>query len=400
MRRGWGTLAIALVAAGCFSPKVQPGGACAEGGACPDGLACDDKTNTCELAPGTFPDAGGQPDGGTPDACVAADEVCDGLDQNCDGTADDGFPVGDACSVGTGACAVDGVYECDLDVGDVQCVATAGSPAQEVCGNGVDEDCDGGDVACPPNDLASGAIDVSAGGLFEVDLPAAHDDNSGGCGMTGGRDVFYKITVPDDEVVYLDTFGSDYPTALRVFANGCGTLGMRLACETGACGGGQSQTAIELSAGTHCIVVDQAAGASETDGHTHLNVIRTGRQGQRLTAATGSVDGSTLGLGSDWENACGDGSAAGDVGYFFTTCEGTTNVDADTCTQTEDIDTIVSLYEGDGDGLACDDDSCGLAGHGSHISVDVTGPAGIYWLVVDNYQTGNEGPYTLAWTFD
>ncbi|TKD10451.1 MopE-related protein [Polyangium fumosum] len=67
-------------------------------------------------------------------------EACDGLDNNCDGTIDDGTFQGEgaACGTDTGQCAP-GVIDCTggiLDcVGDVP-------PTAEAC-NGLDDDCDG-----------------------------------------------------------------------------------------------------------------------------------------------------------------------------------------------------------------------------------------------------------------
>ena len=70
------------------------------------------------------------------------DEVCDGADNDCDGVVDDVDELGDPCTVGTGACATDGVKVCDLAAGELVCDAVAGPPADEVC-DGVDNDCDG-----------------------------------------------------------------------------------------------------------------------------------------------------------------------------------------------------------------------------------------------------------------
>ena len=68
-------------------------------------------------------------------------EVCDHFDNNCNGQDDEDFPLGQACHVGQGACGRDGVIECAAD-GGTQCSAVAGNGHAELC-NGLDDDCDG-----------------------------------------------------------------------------------------------------------------------------------------------------------------------------------------------------------------------------------------------------------------
>jgi hypothetical protein len=69
-------------------------------------------------------------------------ERCDGLDNNCNGTNDDGFNVGGSCTVGVGACQRTGAFVCSASGQGTQCNAIAGTPRTEVC-NGTDDDCDG-----------------------------------------------------------------------------------------------------------------------------------------------------------------------------------------------------------------------------------------------------------------
>jgi hypothetical protein len=71
-------------------------------------------------------------------------ELCDGLDNNCDEQRDEGFGVGGVCAVGQGICRAEGVLLCGPDQRGTVCSATAGAPArQELCGNTLDDDCDG-----------------------------------------------------------------------------------------------------------------------------------------------------------------------------------------------------------------------------------------------------------------
>ncbi len=68
-------------------------------------------------------------------------EVCDGLDNDCNGETDDAPGVGEPCDTGVGICATPGFTVCD-DEGDVICGAVAAAPEDEAC-DGLDNDCDG-----------------------------------------------------------------------------------------------------------------------------------------------------------------------------------------------------------------------------------------------------------------
>ena len=75
------------------------------------------------------------------DAVVAAGvEVCDGLDGDCNGVVDDVAGVGVECGVGVGACAAAGLVVCSG--GGPVCNAVAGVAQAEVC-DGIDNDCNG-----------------------------------------------------------------------------------------------------------------------------------------------------------------------------------------------------------------------------------------------------------------
>ena len=75
-------------------------------------------------------------------AAVPAAEICDGVDNDCDGATDEGFNVGDVCIVGLGVCQNTGNMVCTGDGTGTECSATAGSGVPEDC-NGLDDDCDG-----------------------------------------------------------------------------------------------------------------------------------------------------------------------------------------------------------------------------------------------------------------
>ncbi|MGK0362377.1 MAG: Notch-like protein, partial [Bradymonadia bacterium] len=94
---------------------------------------CRPGTQTCDAARLVFgPCAGEVAPGG---------EICNGADDDCDGTADEALFDPDAtCMVGVGACAAPGAVVCTLD--GLGCEGAAGPDGNEIC-NGLDDDCDG-----------------------------------------------------------------------------------------------------------------------------------------------------------------------------------------------------------------------------------------------------------------
>ncbi|MEO8703431.1 MAG: MopE-related protein [Kofleriaceae bacterium] len=344
--------------------------------------------------------------GGTKCTDLTADsvELCNGIDDDCRGGVDDPFALGQSCNVGLGSCQRTGQLVCNGAQTGTACNATAGAPAAETCGNSLDEDCNGSDAACPPNDLPSGAIDISAGGVFTVDLTAAHDDNwaqlaGQDCGDQGGRDVFYTFTLPAPEVVYFDTFGSSYDTVVRVFAGSCPALGAVQRCDDDACNTTRSQGGVSLAAGTYCLVVDQFSNVSTT-GATTLAFKRGGRPGIAIAAANGSRTGTTTGKANLSTASCEPNTPQPEDAYFFLSCPATTyTVGANTCTGSA-FDTVIYLRSGAAttSDVVCSDDVSGCGTFQSKFTGATVAGANLQWLIVDGFGTTGNGAYTLAYT--
>jgi len=126
-------------------------------------------------------------------------ELCNGLDDDCDGTTDDGFGLGLACD-GEGECGA-GVIECSGDL-DVRCDTMPGGSndqsSAEQC-DGLDNDCDG---LTDEGLEADQAPDTCA---LAQELGGLPDNVEGGSRVT----VIGNLWPPDDEDWYKVTANDD-----------------------------------------------------------------------------------------------------------------------------------------------------------------------------------------------
>ena len=383
--------------------------------ACDDGRACNGRERCAPLDPGASGATGcvaGIPircDDGiacTADACVepagscshvAPSERCNGADDDCDGRVDEGF----TCALGstaacTTSCGTAGSRACNGS-----CTGYGGCVAAEVC-NGCDDDSDGrvdeglSCVPAPSNDRCSGAIALSGRGSRSDTLAGASLDVGLGGGMCGtGPEVFYRVTLTRESLVYLDTLGTSWDTLVSYRGTSCPGPIRPPQCADDQCGGLQSQLVRELSPGTHYFAVHALSPSSPAGAFTLSYQIESAG-GALDTRVTGRATyAHTTAGGSDLVRAsCGAGATGPESVYWWTQCPGDSRaVSMNTCTAAS-FDTVMHLWGPSGE-LSCNDDygGCGPSGRSSLVFRTTSG-AGLYRMFVDGYG-GASGTYTL-----
>jgi cysteine-rich repeat protein len=299
--------------------------------------------------------------------CTAPAEICNGIDDNCDGTADEGH----ACVAGTSVsctnlCGGTGTGTCGGDC-SLPAAADCSTPA-ETC-NALDDDCDtvadngfgciqGAAVTCTTSCGSTGSGTCSA----TCTLPAATD-----CPIPAE-----SCNAADDDCD--TTIDEGFPC----------TAGTSQTCTAGSCSGTQQCEAPGCTWGScnfgSAPTNDTCAGA--------LPDISTG----------GVFVGTTCAAANDHSYTCGMGgtpAASADV-LFQLVLPATRDVVIDTVGTAFDA-VLFIRHAGACPGTTadrCDDNTAG--GTPGQARITWTGmPAGTYWIILDGAGAGNRGNFVL-----
>jgi hypothetical protein len=354
--------------------------------------------------------------GGTMPTCTplpAGTETCNGIDDNCDGSTDEGFG-GTTC--GIGECART-VAACS---GGTPPMCVPGMPSTEVC-NGLDDDCNTmtddalGNISCGRGACLR-STPACSGGVPGTCVPGSPstescnniDDNCDGViddgfgSLTCGTGACFRTVaacsggVPGSCVP--GAAGTESCNSVDDNCNGVVDDGIAmLSCGVGAC----ARTAPGCTGGSVPACVPGTPAASETCGNgIDDNCSGAVDEGccaapTNATCATAAaytvgstVSGDNSCSGAEYTSTCGSTAPGNDVAYSFVS-SGQPLRYTFTMTGAAGYDTILSLMSSSActtaQQLICNDDF--LTTNVSQFTVDL--PAGTMYLVADSYSVGS-----------
>jgi len=371
-------------------------------GACDDGTGmacCAGTTGACTTTCGSTGTRSCTSSCAWESTCTPPAESCSGTDTDCDGMIDEDFEcVAGEMQSCTTSCGSTGAQSCSTTT----CTFDACNPPTETC-NGVDDDCDGTtDEGCGACSACTGSTTVSApGGRYSVSL-GAHS-RTGSCGGAGSE-AYLTFTLTDASDVFITTHDTGSVDTV-LYVRDCTCDGSEIACNDNADGLNTSTLRLtNLSAGTYNVIVDTKAAMSATVS-VDVYVSQPGAESDRcgnptfIPAGTTNISGNTCAFNHDYDITADSidcqYSRAGDtqdvVYYFYLPTSRSVNFGG--CLSGVTVDEVFYIREvcstpGITNQVACNDDGCGgPPGCGSKYRADLyatLGP-GLYYFIMDGW---------------
>jgi len=338
-------------------------------------------------------------------AVIDFGEVCDGLELGGQSCASLGLPDGMlACAAGCsdfdftgcaqGVCG-NGLREageaCDgPDLGGTTCTDLGLDPGQLACMlDCQDFDIQGCGIGCADSDLGEAVGQAVASGNTNDD----DDDLPQECAVGGGADHVLRFVPPIPGYYVIDTFGSNYDTALSVYGS-CSPSSL-LTCNDDTESSAESEVSLVLDVGRQVFVSVDGYGGNVGEWVLSITappippVLPCVEEDLGWTAGSPVTAGNTSLDDDDLEQSCGSGPSPDHVLRFIAPASGAYVLD----TLGSSYDTVLSIHEGcaPGQELACNDDFKDLT---SRIDVELT--AGQSVLVVLGGFGGDAGEWVLG----
>jgi hypothetical protein len=262
------------------------------------------------------------------------------------------------------------------------------------------------------NDSCTGAISLSPGStprtVSGTTAGATSDvlPDTSTCALgRDGPDVWYRLSLTERSLVYLDLLdGQTWDSVLDVRSGVC-SAPASVACEDDACGTERSRFVGWLDGGDYLVVVDGRTlvdSGAFTLRYLSLRQSRPCMVDAELLSADGGYLGRTDGGSSGFDPSCSSGAMLPEQVYGVPLCAGRL-LSATTCDPATEFDTVLALTDGRCfTDLVCNDESpapciSGVDSSASLLEYTATVP-GLYLLVVDGSAHGlwpDRGQYML-----